>query len=81
MQWDVLFEAEIDLISFDASRYDITKYYSDRKGKRIAWGINSAEDIKDFRKGDLITPPCGMPHQSFTEEDCEEKLFQLTRVA
>ena len=81
MQWDKLFEAEIELISFDASRYDITKYYDSRKGKRIAWGIESPEDIKDFRKGDLITPPCGMPHKSFTEEECEQKLLQLRKAA
>ena len=83
MQWDKLFEAEIELeiISFDASRYDITKYYKSRKGKRIAWGIKDPEDIKDFRRGDLITPPCGMPHRSFTEEECERKLLQLQKAA
>jgi len=80
MQWDRLFEAEIDIISFDASRYDITKYYSSRKGKRIAWGIKGPEDIKDFRPGDLITPPCGMPHRSFGEEDAE-RIFSTLRAA
>ncbi|MFQ6033607.1 MAG: hypothetical protein ACE5KR_01970 [Candidatus Bipolaricaulia bacterium] len=81
MQWDKLFAAEIELISFDASRYDITKYYDSRKGKRIAWGIESPEDIKDFRPEDLITPPCGMPHRSFTEEDAERVLSMLRRAA
>jgi hypothetical protein len=81
MQWDRLFEAEIEIISFDASKYDITKYYDDRKGKRIAWGIQSPEDIKDFRPGDLITPPCGMPHKSFTEEDAERVLSMLRAAA
>lgn len=81
MQWDRLFDAAIDMISFDASKYDITKYYDQRSGKRIAWGIESLEDIKDFRKGDLITPPCGMPHGSFTEAECEWKLLQLRRAA
>jgi hypothetical protein len=81
MQWDKLFEAEIEIISFDASKYDITRYYDSRKGKRIAWGIQSPENIKDFRKGDLITPPCGMPYRSFTEEECERKLLQLRRAA
>ena len=81
MQWDRLFEAEIEIISFDASKYDITKYYESRRGKRIAWGIKSLKDIKDFRKGDLITPPCGMPHRAFTEEDAERVLSLLRAAA
>ena len=76
-----MFEAEIEIISFDASESDITKYYAGRKGKRIAWGIQSPEDIKDFRRGDLITPPCGMPHKSFTAEECKRRLLQLQRAA
>lgn len=60
MQWDVLFKSElIDIVSFDASRYDITKYYP-RREKRIAWGITSPEQVRDFQPGDLITPPCGL---------------------
>lgn len=80
MQWDQLFETEIEIISFDASKYDITKYYQSRRGKRIAWGIKAPENIKDFRRGDLITPPCGMPHKSFTEEDAEQ-VFSMLRAA
>jgi hypothetical protein len=80
MQWDQLFETDIDIISFDASKYDITKYYKTRK-KRIAWGIQSFEDIKDWKRGDLITPPCGMPHTAFTIEDCERKLKQLLQIS
>jgi hypothetical protein len=81
MQWDQLFNADIDIISFDASNYDITKYYKDRKGKRIAWGIQRAEDIKDFQRGDLITPPCGLGTKLFTEADAVAKLAQLRELA
>lgn len=60
MQWDLLFRSELlTIISFDASRYDIVKYYP-RCGKRIAWGITVPEQIRDFQKGDLLTPPCGL---------------------
>jgi len=81
MQWDQLFNADIDIISFDASKYDITKYYKDRRGKRIAWGIQRAEDIKDFQRGDLITPPCGLGSKLFTEADAAAKLAQLRELA
>ena len=81
MQWDYLFGTKIDIISFDASKYDITKYYNSRNGKRIAWGIERPEDIKDFRPGDLITPPCGMPHMSFTPEHAEKKHLKLCEAA
>ncbi len=81
MQWDRLFDAEIDIISFDASKYDITKYYKDRQGKRIAWGIQRPEDIKDFQPGDLITPPCGLGTKLFTEADAEATLRKLQEAA
>ncbi|MCR4403906.1 MAG: hypothetical protein NUW06_01185 [Candidatus Acetothermia bacterium] len=81
MEWDRLFDAEIEIISFDASRYDITRYYESRKGKRLAWGITQPEQIKDFRKGDLITPPCGLPPRAFTEERAGEILALLRRAA
>jgi hypothetical protein len=81
MQWDHLFEAEIDIISFDASKYDITKYYASRDGKRIAWGIERLEDVADYRPGDLITLPCGMPHRAYTEEQAEERFDTLRDVA
>lgn len=81
MQWDLLFDADIDIISFDASRYDITKYFKDRKGKRIAWGIRKPAEIKDFQPGDLITPPCGLGGKCFTEADVAGKLTQLRQVA
>lgn len=79
MQWDRLFDAEIEIISFDASKFDITKYYADRKGKRLAWGITRPEEIKDFRKGDLITPPCGLAH--LPEAECERRFLQLQEAA
>ncbi|MCI2424474.1 hypothetical protein LM597_01240 [Candidatus Acetothermia bacterium] len=81
MQWDMLFSAEIDIISFDASQYDITQYYQSRQGKRIAWGINSSEQIRDFRIGDLITPPCGLSPRAFTVESCQPTLDLLRRTA
>ena len=81
MQWDLLFDAEIDVISFDASRYDITKYYTERNERRIAWGIERAEDVADYRPGDLITPPCGMPHHAYSEDQAEERLDLLFDVA
>jgi len=81
MQWDNLFDAKIDIISFDASKYDITKYYQARNGKRISWGIERPEDIKDFQPGDLITLPCGMPHLSFAKEQTENRFLQLQHAA
>ena len=81
MQWDQLFDADIDIISFDASRYDITKYYASRNGKKIAWGIERLEHVTDFRPGDLITLPCGMPHRAYTEEQANERFSLLRDVA
>lgn len=85
MDWDKMFNAEIDIISFNASAYDITlsKEFEGRN-KRIAWGIESLDDIKTFQKGDLITPPCGLGGMNlktgkrYTEEDCEE-VFNLLK--
>ncbi|MGY4706311.1 hypothetical protein ACVNPS_00950 [Candidatus Bipolaricaulota sp. J31] len=80
MQWDLLFKSEvIQIISFDASRYDITRYYP-RNGKRIAWGITDPSQIKDFRPGDLITPPCGLSPKFYSQEDTE-RVFALLRAA
>ncbi len=81
MQWDLLFNADIDIISFDASRYDITKYYKDRKGKHIAWGIQKAAEVNDFRAGDLITPPCGLGGKCSTEISTADLLNRLRSVA
>ena len=81
MNWDELFESEIGIISFDASKYDITKYPAYRNGKRIAWGINTKENVRDFREGDLLTLPCGMGPKFFTTDDCEERLNNMIRIA
>jgi hypothetical protein len=81
MQWDYLFEAPIDIISFDASRYDITKYYDSRNEKRIAWGIEEPSDVADFRPGDLVTPPCGLPHMTHSERQAEERFEVLQDAA
>lgn len=82
MQWDRLFKhSDIDIISFDASSYDITLYGSERNGKRIAWGIEKEEDIKDWKEGDLITLPCGMSHRMFKAKDCKKKLEMMLKAA
>lgn len=81
MQWDQLFAAPIDIISFDASKYDISKYYADRNGKRIAWGITNVEQVTDYRPGDLITGPCGLPHLTHTEADAHARLALLQQAA
>ena len=81
MDWDLMFASGIDIVSFDASQFDITKYSKYRSGKRIAWGINKKEDIKDFQQGDLITLPCGMGSPIYKPGDCEPKLQQLSKIA
>jgi len=81
MQWDHLLDAPIDIVSFDASRYDITRYYEDRGETAIAWGIERIEDVVDFAVGDLITGPCGMPHNAFSETDAERRLETLVAAA
>ena len=81
MQWDRLFQSNlIDIISFDASRYDITLYYP-RHGKKIAWGIAKPEDIRDFQPGDLITPPCGLAPPRYCPEDLDPILQSLRACA
>jgi hypothetical protein len=77
MLWDQLFSAQIEIINFDAAQYDITRYYDERT-KRIAWGVQTAEDIKDWRSGDLITPACGLNESS--EAECEEVLENLKSI-
>lgn len=80
MDWDLLFDSAAQIISFDASQYELTKYSKYRSGKNIAWGVEKPEDIKDFQEGDLITLPCGMGTPMFKREDCEEKLKQLQSI-
>lgn len=85
MDWDRLFEAGIEIISFDASRYDLTSYpqYENfrNKGGRISWGVSRKEDVKGFRKGDLLTLPCGMGTKLYTVKDCEKNLKMLKAIA
>lgn len=81
MDWDQLLDSNIEIISHDASKYDITIYPKYRNNKRIAWGIEKKEDIKDFQKGDLITLPCGMGSPMYKEEDCEKNLEKLVKIA
>ncbi|MFH1609235.1 MAG: hypothetical protein ABID40_01220 [Candidatus Bipolaricaulota bacterium] len=79
MQWDLLFSSEIDIVSFDASRYDITRYYP-RNGKRIAWGISDPTQVRDLQPGDLVTPPCGLSPQAYGPQDLERVLDLLNRA-
>ena len=44
-RFDALFESEFDIISVDASKYDITRYPLFRNDKMIAWGIDFGKDI------------------------------------
>jgi len=81
MQWDQLLDAEIDIVSFDASQYDITKYYASRGKTRIAWGIESVEHARDVVSGDLITLPCGMPHVAYNEDQARQRLELLREAA
>jgi len=81
MDWDLLFDSVLQIISFDASKYDLTKYSKYRSGKRIAWGVEKKEDVKDFQEGDLITLPCGMGTPMYNPEDCEKNLQQLANIA
>jgi hypothetical protein len=81
MQWDLLFSSQVvEIISFDASRYDPTLYYP-RRGKRISWGITDPAQIKDFQPGDLITPPCGLAPPRYRESDLPRVLEMLRRAA
>jgi len=81
MQWDVLATAPIDIISFDASRYDVSKYLLPRRTVRVSWGISRPEDARDFRDGDLLTLPCGLPSGTYSEIDAEARLRMLQSAA
>ncbi|MFH1046198.1 MAG: hypothetical protein V1727_04450 [Candidatus Omnitrophota bacterium] len=80
MDWDRLFSAPIDIISFDASKYDLTKYSRYRSGKKISWGVEKQEDVKDFQEGDLLTLPCGLGTPLYTVSDCEKYLKKLEKI-
>lgn len=81
MDWDLLFDSCLQIISFDASKFDLTNYAKYRSGKRISWGVEKAEDIKDFQNGDLITLPCGMGSPVYKREDCAPSLKKLQDIA
>ncbi|MBN1807364.1 MAG: hypothetical protein JW837_19110 [Sedimentisphaerales bacterium] len=81
MNWDDLFKSEVEIISFDASQFDITKYPGYRNNKKIAWGIKTKEDVKDFQEGDLLTLPCGMGPKFYNVDDCEANLINLLDVS
>ena len=80
MDWDRLFDSGIEIISFDASKYDLSKYSKYRSGKKIAWGAEKIEDVKDFKEGDLLTLPCGMGSPMYKPEDCEKNLKKLQKI-
>ena len=81
MNWDELFNSQVKIISFDASQYDITKYPAYRNGKRIAWGIQTRQNVRDFQEGDLLTGPCGMGPKFFTVDDCQKRLKNLQDIS
>ncbi|OGW75988.1 MAG: hypothetical protein A2Z72_00390 [Omnitrophica bacterium RBG_13_46_9] len=81
MDWDIMFDSPIKFISFDASKYDLTKYSGYRSGKSIAWGVEKIEDVKDFRDGDLLTLPCGIGSPVYKVGDCEPGLKRLQDIA
>ena len=80
MNWDDILDSNIQIISFDASQFDITKYPKYRSGKKIAWGVEKKEDVKDFQEGDLITLPCGMGSPIYKPEDCNKNLEKLNMI-
>jgi hypothetical protein len=81
MNWDELFNSQVDIISFDASQYDITRYPHYRNGKRISWGIKEQKNVRDFQDGDLLTLPCGMGPKFHTAEDCKAALKNLMEIS
>jgi len=62
-----------------AEKFDITLSPLYRSGKRISWGISKKEDIKDFQKGDLITPPCGLG--LYNAKYCQQEFEKLNKIA
>jgi hypothetical protein len=81
MNWDEMFAADIDIISFDASKYDLTKYPGYRNSKRIAWGVETIENVKDFQEADLLTLPCGMGPKFYSIDDCQKSLSNLQNIS
>ncbi len=71
-----MFSSDIDIISFDASQYDITMYPLYRRGRRIAWGVENKENVRDFRKGDFLTLPW-----KYEPSYCNEGLKKLLEIS
>jgi hypothetical protein len=88
MLWTYLFNNEtgVNIINFNASQFNIRPYYTSRE-RKIAWGIERKENIKDWQDGDLLTLPCGMGGRDietgrpYKEEDCDKKLEMLLKVS
>ncbi len=81
MDWDELFNSDVQIISFNAAEYDITGYLGYRSNKRIAWGVEKAGDAADFREGDILTLPCGMGTKLYKAEDCGPCLEKLIKIS
>ncbi|MDP3997449.1 MAG: hypothetical protein U1C49_01760 [Candidatus Andersenbacteria bacterium] len=82
MDWDVLFRSDVvRVISFDASQFDVTGYPQYRGNKRIVWGVERLEDVKDFQTGDFLTLPCGMSPLKYRVEDCLPALKKLRAIS
>lgn len=81
MDWDQMFKSKIDIISFDASLVNITLYKNYRSKKRIAWGITNQDQVMDFDKGDLITPPCGISPAKYTSKDCQQIYKNIKEIS
>lgn len=84
MNWNKLFNSDVEIISFDASNFDIInypEYKSIRGNKKISWGIKKREDIKDFQEGDLLTLPCGMSPLKYSVGDCKKNLENLVSIS
>lgn len=84
MDWDKMMNVNIDIISFDASQFDLTIYpkykaFREKNGK-IACGISKLEDIKDYQKGDLITLPCGLGTKTIEEAEKGLELLLKAKV-
>lgn len=72
MDWDrLLGNAEIDVISHDASTVDITRWPGYSRRRTIAWGIDAPGDVRDPQPGDLVTAPCGFGTPRHTVADAE----------
>lgn len=80
--WEKLFDLDfIKIVSFDASKYaqKLVSSKTFRSGREIAWGVKNRSDVLSFRKGDFLTPPCGLGNLA-DERECESILENLVRI-